>query len=141
MSKKIQEYANDEISVSFDPNVCEHAAVCVHTLSNVFDVKKKPWVNVNGATAAEITEMIGRCPSGALKYQLKNGETPSGEKAAATEINVIANGPLRLQGELLVKDQDGNVILQGDKVSLCRCGASERKPFCDGSHKKIGFEA
>jgi len=140
MSKKIQEYANDEISITFDPNICQHAAVCVNTLSSVFDIKNKPWVNVDGAPVAEIAAMIAKCPSGALKYKLADGSGPEASTASSTEINMVSNGPLLLAGYVVVKDPDGNVLLEGEKAALCRCGASARKPFCDGSHKNIAFE-
>jgi CDGSH-type Zn-finger protein len=62
---------------------------------------------------------------------------------AAVKITVRPNGPLRVEGPFVLSDADGNVWeLPADKpfFSLCRCGASEKRPFCDGSHKRIGFE-
>lgn len=61
-----------------------------------------------------------------------------------SDITVNANGPLRITGkDIVIKDPAGNVFgLAGrEVVSLCRCGASENKPFCDGSHKKINFQS
>ncbi len=55
-------------------------------------------------------------------------------------ITVRKDGPYRVEGELTLLDADGNPIpLPGPRFSLCRCGASSRKPFCDGTHTKIGF--
>lgn len=53
------------------------------------------------------------------------------------------NGPLRLEGDITILDQDGKAFgLAGRTVvSLCRCGHSQNKPFCDGSHNKVGFES
>ena len=58
------------------------------------------------------------------------------------EITVLNNGPLRVKGELTLKDAAGNAYdLKGrDAISLCRCGDSENKPFCDGSHNRQGFQ-
>ena len=58
-------------------------------------------------------------------------------------ITVRQNGPYRIEGPVRIVDVDGNEYdLTGKKgVSLCRCGASVTKPFCDGTHSKIGFEA
>jgi len=56
------------------------------------------------------------------------------------DITVIKNGPYRVTGVSDFKDSDGNVIEAGDEVWLCRCGRSGRKPFCDGTHKKVGFK-
>jgi CDGSH-type Zn-finger protein len=58
-------------------------------------------------------------------------------------ITVRPNGPLRVEGPIKLVDSDGKVIDLAGKpaVSLCRCGASVNKPFCDGTHSKIGFQA
>jgi len=66
----MQEYTKPDITVRFDPKVCIHSGVCVRGLRAVFDVKKRPWVNVDGAPAEAIAEQIKRCPSGALSYEL-----------------------------------------------------------------------
>ncbi len=56
-------------------------------------------------------------------------------------IKVLKDGPYRVEGELTLLDADGNQIpLPGPRFSLCRCGASSKKPFCDGTHSKIGFQ-
>ena len=62
---------------------------------------------------------------------------------AATKITVRNNGPLRVEGEFTICDEQGNAYdLAGrTMISLCRCGHSENKPFCDGSHKKVGFQS
>jgi uncharacterized Fe-S cluster protein YjdI len=70
MKGPIQEYKNDAIIVRFDPRVCIHSGECVRGLRAVFDVNKRPWVNVEGATAEAIAEQIKRCPSGALSFEL-----------------------------------------------------------------------
>ena len=55
-------------------------------------------------------------------------------------VTVQPDGPLRLEGPLTIAGADGGTAAK-DKAALCRCGASENKPYCDGSHKRIGFEA
>ncbi len=62
---------------------------------------------------------------------------------AGTEINVFPNGPLRISGDFVIKDGQGNSFgLSGrTAISLCRCGFSENKPFCDGSHGRKGFQS
>ncbi|MBI3981329.1 MAG: CDGSH iron-sulfur domain-containing protein [Gemmatimonadetes bacterium] len=55
------------------------------------------------------------------------------------EIIVRRNGPYRVFGPIVLKDHDGNVIETKDVFTLCRCGHSQTKPFCDGTHKIIGF--
>lgn len=59
-----------------------------------------------------------------------------------TTITVRLNGPYRVQGPIKIVDADGAEFeLPGEIFALCRCGHSENKPFCDGHHKEIGFEA
>ena len=71
MPKRIQLYSTDEISVSFEPGICQHSGVCVRGLPEVFNIKQKRWVRPELATAEEVAALIDRCPSGALKYKLK----------------------------------------------------------------------
>jgi CDGSH-type Zn-finger protein len=65
------------------------------------------------------------------------------EELAETKITVRNDGSIRVEGEFTIYDQDGNAFdLAGRTViSLCRCGHSENKPFCDSSHKKVGFKS
>lgn len=61
---------------------------------------------------------------------------------ADVEIRVTKNGPYLVSGSIQLVDPDGNPHpTDKDMVALCRCGASENKPFCDGTHSKIGFAA
>jgi CDGSH-type Zn-finger protein len=58
-----------------------------------------------------------------------------------TKVTIVNNGPIRIEGEFVIQDSEGNSYgLSGRTViSLCRCGMAENKPFCDGSHKRNGF--
>ncbi len=67
----IQEYKNDAITVRFDPKVCVHSGVCVRGLRAVFDVGKRPWINVEAASPEAIAEQVRQCPSGALSFELR----------------------------------------------------------------------
>jgi len=144
MEGKKAYYKSEQISVSFEPEVCIHAAECVRGLPSVFDTTKKPWVNVNAEGNEKIIDVIYKCPSGALKYELpvketdKNNEEEIMEK---TKITVMPNGPLMVEGDLTVSKMSGGNIKDGEKLFLCRCGHSSNKPFCDGTHKKAEFKA
>ena len=61
---------------------------------------------------------------------------------AAVKITVVSNGPLRLEGDFELVDQEGKAFGLGGRtvISLCRCGHSENKPFCDGAHRRVGFQ-
>ena len=60
-----------------------------------------------------------------------------------TKITVKNNGSVRIEGDFMICDQDGREFGLGGRtaISLCRCGHSENKPFCDGSHKRVGFQS
>jgi uncharacterized Fe-S cluster protein YjdI len=66
----MQEYGNDKLVVRYDPAICIHAGECVRGLPSVFSLSRKPWVDVNGASAALVIEQVKLCPSGALTYEL-----------------------------------------------------------------------
>ena len=78
--KRTQKYAASGITVTFDPNICEHSAVCLGALPAVFDVRRSRWVRPEAATPAEVAAAIGRCPAGAWQYVLAGGPTPDGEE-------------------------------------------------------------
>ena len=67
MSRKV--YAGVDVDVSFDPEVCEHAADCVRGLPAVFDTTRRPWILPDAAPAADVVAQVARCPSGALRIE------------------------------------------------------------------------
>jgi uncharacterized Fe-S cluster protein YjdI len=73
MSDRLQSYGSAELTVTFDPKICTHSGTCVRGLAAVFDVKRKPWITMDGASAAEIEAQVARCPSGALQAVRKAG--------------------------------------------------------------------
>jgi len=71
VTKRLQTYENDQIVVTFDPQVCRHTGVCVRGLPQVFNVRERRWVQLEHASAADIATQVARCPSGALQHHLK----------------------------------------------------------------------
>jgi uncharacterized Fe-S cluster protein YjdI len=167
MTKKL--YSTPEIEVSWEPDLCHHAAECVRGAPRVFNPRRKPWVELQHEPAEKILEVVSRCPSGALKARrLAAGETgrnvegpdervggpadrqtvrqrdsgPIGGMELATRpvITASKNGPLLVTFACIVQDAEGNILREAEKVALCRCGQSKTKPFCDGSHRAAGFE-
>jgi CDGSH-type Zn-finger protein/uncharacterized Fe-S cluster protein YjdI len=67
-------------------------------------------------------------------------KTPSGEVAPGLEIRLRRDGPLVLDGRFTVVGSDGTTV-EASAAALCRCGASKNKPYCDGTHREIGFRA
>ena len=136
-----KKYSNNDITVVWKPGICIHAGFCASQLGEVFDPKKRPWINVQGAETERIVEQVKKCPSGALSFYYNDEEKKAGETIEAESIvEVSANGPLLIYGNVKVKDAQGNDTKHNRVTALCRCGASENKPYCDGTHKKIGFQ-
>lgn len=132
----MKEYTNGEITVFWDPKKCIHSAECLKSQPRVFDVHKRPWINMKGATSEEIMAAIDRCPSGALSYR-RNEELErqiDQDDSPPAEIKVVKDGPLLVRGKCSLIGEDGETISEEGPFALCRCGRSDRKPFCDGSH-------
>jgi len=139
MAEKIHKYASDTITVRYDAKRCIHAAECVRGLPSVFDTTERRWVQPENANADEVAAVVMRCPTGALHFERKDG----GAVEAVPNANVIrarAHGPLYVYGDLCITSPEGNVTLQDTRAALCRCGASQNKPFCDNSHLRIAFQ-
>jgi uncharacterized Fe-S cluster protein YjdI len=62
-------YTGEDVDVSFDAELCQHAGECVRGLPGVFDTAARPWIQPDGAPAADVVEVVGRCPSGALRVE------------------------------------------------------------------------
>lgn len=63
-----KEYSNGEITIKWQPKVCQHAGVCVKTLPNVYKPKASPWITIENATTEELKNQVSKCPSGALSF-------------------------------------------------------------------------
>ena len=134
MEKK---YTTDKITVIWKPDLCIHSEKCVDHLPEVFKPNEKPWIDVSGAEAQKIKRAIDNCPSGALSYEKIEGG--SSESLTDTKLKMINGGPVIVTGELSIEMVDGSVK-KSKRISICRCGASGNRPFCDGSHKNLNFE-
>jgi uncharacterized Fe-S cluster protein YjdI len=75
-SETRKRYSGAAIDVTFDPRLCAHAGECVRGLPSVFDVQARPWIRPDGADASAVTEVVGRCPSGALEIADPTGPAP-----------------------------------------------------------------
>ena len=133
-----KEYANDSIVVTWEPTYCIHAAKCLQGLPRVFDPMARPWIDVDAASADEIADVVERCPTGALHYRRLDGGEQEREPAETT-VEPRPNGPLYVRGTIRIQDPAGHLIREDTRVALCRCGKSSNKPFCDGTHRLIGF--
>lgn len=80
--RRLQVYQNDQVRVTFDPNVCIHSGVCLRTLPAVFDVRVKRWIQPDKASAEAVMSAVAKCPSGALQSQLVTSVLPSVKRDA-----------------------------------------------------------
>lgn len=67
-----KEYSNGEITIKWQPKVCQHAGVCVKTLPQVYNPKASPWIKIKSASTQELKQQIAKCPSGALSFTENN---------------------------------------------------------------------
>lgn len=72
MPKETLHYTNDDITVVWKPNICQHSTLCWKGLIAVFNPKERPWIKMDGAVTERIIEQVKKCPSGALSYFLNN---------------------------------------------------------------------
>lgn len=136
----VKRYSKEDITVVWKPEVCIHAGECVKRLPEVYRPDEKPWIDVSNASKDELISQINACPSGALSYELPEGEGNKGNVGSSSEVTlqITPNGPIMVKGEV-------NLNVNGEervesRVALCRCGASSNKPYCDGSHTSSDFK-
>lgn len=142
MKEITKRYTKDNVTVIWKPDLCIHSTKCWKGLKDVFDPRKRPWINMEGADGQSIVEQVKNCPSGALGYEIKGQESApdNTETEIVTRVEALKNGPLMVHGNLTVKDCRGNEVTKNKVTAFCRCGASANKPFCDGAHNRIGFK-
>lgn len=132
-----QSYEGQNISVHYNRLLCSMSSECGRRLVQVFDTNREPWIEPDQGSVDEIVSVVRACPSGALSYQV-NGAPIRHEVAQDSEIEIESDGPYNMRNISLTAGEWGSGACQ-NKYSLCRCGASKNKPFCDGSHSASGF--
>lgn len=137
---ELKEYNNEHIVVSWEPAFCIHTANCLNAEPEVFDATRRPWIVVTAANADRIAPAVMKCPTGALHFR-RVDEREQEPTPAETTIQPRPNGPLFLRGNLKFVNAKGDLIREDTRAALCRCGQSVNKPFCDGTHRAIGFQA
>ena len=142
IKNKRKEYVGKNVTILDNRKICSHAAECVNNLPSVFRENDRPWINSDAASPEAIIETIRKCPSGALSYSINGIEYRDPPDNRRPMVTVSKGGPYAITGgvELI-----GNGIPFGEGASkehytLCRCGASNNKIFCDGMHGVIKFK-
>jgi uncharacterized Fe-S cluster protein YjdI/CDGSH-type Zn-finger protein len=132
---QVKVYQASGVQVRYDARRCRHSAACVQGAPEVFDPQARPWIQPEKADPEKIAEVVGRCPTGALHFLLAGGEPEQPERP--TVISPTPDGPLLVRGDLRISGPWGSA--REVRAALCRCGSSGNKPFCDGSHERIGW--
>ncbi len=135
---KLRDYKGKDITVHDNRAVCSHDRSCVNHLPSVFKKGGRPWITPDGASVKEIIDAVELCPSGALSYSI--GHHNCTELDRETAVKLAKNGPLEITGGIILKDDRDSTPQSPEHYTLCRCGGSKNKPFCDGSHWDNGFE-
>lgn len=136
---KTKEYSNGEVTVVWEPETCIHSGICVKGLPNVFKPQEKPWITVDAASTEDLVNQVKACPSGALSFYMNDEKDKSAEHLE-TKVEVLENGPLLVYGTLKVTHKDGSIESKNKTTAFCRCGKSNNKPYCDGTHVKEDFK-
>jgi len=156
-----RQYTNGEITVFWKPAKCIHATTCFRELLDVYNPRKRPWVNMDGATTEEIIKVTDKCPTQAITWKYNKDLSPEEkkgnergaapaeeevnpvtiheEKESKAKLSVMPDGPLLIEGDFKIIGPDGNELKSMLMTSFCRCGNSKSQPFCDGSHRIAGF--
>ena len=142
IKNKRRDYVGKEITIHDNRKICSHAKECVNNLPSVFKLGSKPWIDSDGSKMQDIINTVRKCPSGALSYSIDGIEYRDPKEQRDPILTVLKNGPYYITGGI---DLIGENIEFGEGASkehytLCRCGTSENKPFCDGTHRTINFK-
>jgi CDGSH-type Zn-finger protein/uncharacterized Fe-S cluster protein YjdI len=132
----IDEYEGERLTVINDGKRCIHSRYCVLNLPDVFKPNVDgPWIEPDAATVEAAIAVTTKCPSGALRYRPEGGTAAEATPGVNT-IRVWEDGPLVVHAELNVGGDTSSM-----RATLCRCGKSFNKPYCDRMHVKAGFKA
>jgi len=124
------------VVIEFDAVRCIHSRNCVLDRPDVFVPNVEgAWIHPEAATADEVVALARNCPSGAIVARRLDGG-PAERAPLVNTVRIRENGPLAFHAALSVAGKP-----DGFRATLCRCGQSKRKPYCDGSHAGAGFKA
>ena len=121
-----------------DRSRCAHFGQCTRRRPRAFGVSDENFVDPAAASTADLQSVVAGCPSGALTFAAPGSAIPV-EEHQEPSIHPIVDGPYRVRGGIEVVGADGTPYEVRERQTLCRCGQSRNKPFCDGSHWYAGF--
>jgi CDGSH-type Zn-finger protein len=133
-TERREAWPGDGVVMTDDRSFCTQAGFCGDRFTNVWEMIGTDDPEVRD----RLRGMISRCPSGRLAYSSPPDGTDV-EPAFDASIGVEPNGPLWVRGGVPVVSESGEPYEVRNRQTLCRCGRSRNKPFCDGSHKVVAF--
>jgi len=131
----IQRYDGKDINIIFNRSICSGAGNCVRNFPKIYKNASENWIFPDKDSVEQVKKSIQSCPSGALSYEIDKKITL--EKYDDIKINIIKNGPLNVKGKVALQVDRWSTNANPEKFSLCRCGASQNKPFCDYTHASL----
>lgn len=131
-------YEGRDITIHDDRAICSHAGICTDGLRVVFRLGQEPWIQPDAASREQIIATVRQCPSGALSYSVDGPE--SRDREASPAIYVSPNGPYVVTGRPELRNTLRPKGASTEHFTLCRCGGSKNKPYCDGTHSQVGFK-
>jgi CDGSH-type Zn-finger protein/uncharacterized Fe-S cluster protein YjdI len=132
----VETVAGKLVTIEFHGQLCVHARRCVLSQPTVFKANVEgAWIDPDAASAEALEYVALNCPSGAIRVSRHDGG-PDETSPKVNTISVRENGPLAISAEIVLA---GAPI--GTRATLCRCGESKNKPYCDGSHVAAAFAA
>jgi CDGSH-type Zn-finger protein/uncharacterized Fe-S cluster protein YjdI len=125
-----------KLTLLYEGKRCIHARFCVTGAPKVFLANVQgPWIHPDAMDVERLADIAHACPSGAIRYERKDGR-PNEEAPPVNLIAIREGGPYAVRGPLMIEGE-----FTGFRATLCRCGASKNKPYCDSSHHDVGFHA
>jgi CDGSH-type Zn-finger protein/uncharacterized Fe-S cluster protein YjdI len=132
----VDEIEGKKLTLLYEGKKCIHSRFCVTWGPNVFLANVEgPWIHPDAMDVEAVAELAHLCPSGAIRYRRKDGKPDE----AVPPVNLLAvreAGPYAVRADIVLDGEHA-----GYRATLCRCGGSKNKPFCDGTHKTIDFVA
>jgi len=131
----IQSYKGKDINIVFNRSICAGAGTCVRNFPKIYKNASEDWIDPDGDGIEEVKKSVNQCPSGALHYELV-GDNES-KDYDGFKITIVKKGPMNVIGKVDLNVESWATNANPQKYSLCRCGASENKPFCDYTHASL----
>ncbi|MBC7977463.1 MAG: CDGSH iron-sulfur domain-containing protein [Myxococcales bacterium] len=132
----MEEARGEALVLKFEAKRCIHSRHCVLGAPRVFLANVQgPWLYPDEMHVEGLVHIAQMCPSGAITYDRLDGG-PAEAAPDVNELRIRENGPYAVHGDVALEGH-GSVL----RATLCRCGASANKPFCDGSHNAAHFAA